>query len=89
LELAVDFDLVINYFGVNVLCTKIIMTDYLHEFSVWQSVGNSGLSITNLLTNPLGLATVQAVSHRLPAAATLVRVHVISCGICGGQNGIG
>jgi hypothetical protein len=36
-----------------------------------------------------GRAIAQAVSRWLPTAAARVRVHVWSCGICGGQSGAG
>jgi hypothetical protein len=36
-----------------------------------------------------GRATAQAVSRRLPTAATRVRARVSSCGICGEQSGAG
>jgi hypothetical protein len=53
-------------FRVNVLCTRIIMTDYFHQHLESESVGNSATYMTNLLTNSLGLATAQAVSCPLP-----------------------
>jgi hypothetical protein len=34
-------------------------------------------------------AIAQAVSHRLPTAATQIQSQVRSCGICGEQNGTG
>jgi hypothetical protein len=34
-----------------------------------------------------GRAIAQVVSRRLPTAAALVRAHVRSCGICGGESG--
>jgi hypothetical protein len=77
------------YFRVNVLCTIIIMTDYLHQYIEWESLGNSGTYLTNLFTTSLGLATAQTVSRRLPTATAMVRAQVMSCGICGGQNGTG
>jgi hypothetical protein len=36
-----------------------------------------------------GRAIAQAVSRRLPTMAVRVRARVISCGICGGQSGMG
>jgi hypothetical protein len=36
-----------------------------------------------------GCAIAQAVSRRLPAVAARVRTRVSSCGICGGQSGLG
>jgi hypothetical protein len=38
---------------------------------------------------PLRRTVAQAVSRRLPKAAARVRAQVKSCGICGGQSGIG
>jgi hypothetical protein len=35
----------------------------------------------------VGRAVAQAVSHRVPTAAALVRTQVRSCGTCGGQGG--
>jgi hypothetical protein len=37
----------------------------------------------------MGRARAHALSPRLPTAATWVRARVRSCGICGGQSGIG
>jgi hypothetical protein len=36
-----------------------------------------------------GRAVAQAVSHRFPTTAALVRAQVRLCGICGGQRGTG
>jgi hypothetical protein len=41
------------------------------------------------LTDDGARAIAQAVSHRLPTAATLVRVQVSLCGIAGRQSGTG
>jgi hypothetical protein len=53
-------------------------------------------SISNLLarnnphgTQERGRAVAQAVSRWLPTAAARVRTRVWSCGICGGQSGVG
>jgi hypothetical protein len=43
---------------------------------------------SNMLTTQ-GPAIGQAVSRWLPNAAARVRAHVVSCGICGGQNETG
>jgi hypothetical protein len=42
-----------------------------------------------ILNNYSGRAIAQEVSRRLPTAAAQVRAQVRSCGICGGQSGIG
>jgi hypothetical protein len=46
--------------------------------------------LNNKISNRLaGRAIAQAVSRWLPTAAAWVRARVWSCGICGGQSGIG
>jgi hypothetical protein len=45
--------------------------------------------ICNLVTEKVGCAIAQVVSHRLPRAAAWVQAQAKSCGICGGQSGTG
>jgi hypothetical protein len=54
---------------------------FLVYFLVLQNVQKLGYS--------RGRAIAQAVSRRLPTAATRIRAQVRSCGICGGQSGTG
>jgi hypothetical protein len=42
-----------------------------------------------LVSTFIGHAIAQTISRRLPTEAALVQAYVISCGICGGQSGIG
>jgi hypothetical protein len=46
-------------------------------------------SLPVVTINKDGRTIAQAVSRRLPTAAAWVRAQVRSCGICGGQSGIG
>jgi hypothetical protein len=60
------------------------------RFPFWMSKKiNRWTSVNNPLTHGLGRAIAQAVSRWLPTAAARVRAQVRSCGICGGQSGVG
>jgi hypothetical protein len=56
--------------------------------AIMRSVSGNFLIYSVLLLN-LSRAIAQAVSLRLPTTAARVRAQVRSCGVCGGQSGIG
>jgi hypothetical protein len=77
-----------NIRGFEIMMINIVAFWTMKSYSLVEG-SNVSLPLSSKHNNFYGRAIAQAVSRRFPTAASRVRAHVRSCGICGGQSGTG